>query len=125
MFGAAFAFCALAYIMVALTGLSLYGAEVKHDILLNIAKDGFGGHLIRVAYTVIPLMSIPVLFLVAKQSLIDMVFEKVPGGPDIPQPLYLKLTLGLFSAAVILALVLHDVGLAYAFIGSCSTMLNT
>lgn len=65
-FGAAFAFCALAYIMVALTGLSLYGNDVKHDILLNIAKDGFGGQLIRVAYTVIPLMSIPVLFLVAK-----------------------------------------------------------
>ena len=83
-FGAAFTFCALAYILVALTGLSLYGTEVKHDILLNIAKDGFGGHLIRVAYTIIPLMSIPVLFLVAKQSLIDMVFEQEPGGPDIP-----------------------------------------
>lgn len=73
-FGAAFAFCTLTYIIVALTGLSLYGTTVKHDVLLNIAKDGFGGHLIRIAYTIIPLMSIPVLFLVAKQSLIDMVF---------------------------------------------------
>ena len=54
-----------------------------------------------------------------------MVFQQEPGGPDIPEPLYLKLTLGLFSLAVILALILHDVGLAYAFIGSCSTMLNT
>ena len=60
--------------MVALTGLTLYGNAVRHDILLNIAKDGFGGHLIRVAYTIIPLMSIPVLFLLAKQSLIDIFF---------------------------------------------------
>jgi hypothetical protein len=60
--------------MVALTGLSLYGSAVRHDILLNVAQEGFGGHLIRVAYTIIPLMSIPVLFMVAKQSLLDMFF---------------------------------------------------
>ena len=62
MFGIAFAFCAFAYIVVAQTGLSLYGTEVKPDILINITKEGFGGHLIRVAYTIIPLMSIPILF---------------------------------------------------------------
>lgn len=37
----------------------------------------------------------------------------------------MKLTLGLFGSAVLVAMLLDDLGLAYAFVGSCSTMLNT
>ena len=87
---------------------------MEADVLINTqASDG--ALLIRVAYTLIPLMSIPVLFLAAKQSLIDML-EGVNES---------KVALILYGLAVLLAMVMDGVGLAYAFIGACSTMLNT
>jgi hypothetical protein len=80
--------------------------------------------VIKVAYTVIPLMSIPVIFMVAKQALLDIFYTQVP-NQEIPSKLYYKLTLLLFVVISVLAILLDDVGLAYAFIGSCSTMLAT
>ena len=66
-FGAAFFFCAICYYVVAWMGVALYGDQVRSDILINITEGGQPGrNVIKVAYTVIPLMSIPVILMVAK-----------------------------------------------------------
>jgi hypothetical protein len=76
--------------------------------------------MIRHVYLVIPLLSIPVLFMLAKSCLIE-IFESKWG--TVTSTTYYSLTMAMFITAVTLSLLLDDVGVAYAFIGSSACMV--
>jgi inner membrane protein involved in colicin E2 resistance len=80
--------------------------------------------VIKVTYTIIPLMSVPVIFMTAKDALLEMVFEKTLDHPETPQQQYYVCSLLLLVLFVVVACLLDHVGFAYSFIGSCATMLN-
>lgn len=101
--------------------------DVKSDVLINITdyKEGdslIAIYLIKVAFISHPLTAIPILFQVAKESVISIYLSRV-GAEDVTKKQYYFLTIGLFSIAVTIALMVKDLGVAYTFFGACGVML--
>ena len=133
-FAAAFVFCALIYVAVTLAGASLFGESTQSNILINLASEDYDhlvqAKLIRVVYLLIPLFNIPPLFMTVKDSCIQMYAEfryaavssRQSQSSDhctvsnlISKNEYRVITVTLLFVAILLAIVLKDVGTVSRF----------
>ncbi|GBG29406.1 Amino acid transporter, putative [Hondaea fermentalgiana] len=119
----------------AIPGYISFRETVKQNILDNFAPNDLKIVIVRVLFMITMSFTYPICFFICRHILNEMIYrwknrdkERVPGTPagisikDISQRRHLTLTFVLFTASILIALAVDDLGLVMAVTGNISAV---